>query len=114
MKGKKNRCLNRGIADASMSKLKAYISYKQQEFGMNVQLLGRYEASTKECFECSNKQTMTLADRDFCCTSCGVARNRDLNAALVIQKKTVGGITPTLQTWSSINLHPLVGVRSVA
>ena len=76
---------------------------------MNVKLLGRYEASTKECYECSNKQIMKLSDREFVCQSCGVVRHRDLNAALVIQRKMIGGITSILQTSSNIkSLHPLV------
>ena len=109
MKGKKNKGMSKAISDASMSKLKTYISYKQLEYGMNVKLLGRYEASTKECYECSNQQKIALSDREFICQSCGVVRHRDLNAALVIQKKMIGGITPILQTSSDIkSLHPLV------
>ena len=51
----KNRRLSKSISDTSMAKLKQFITYKQQEYGMEVKLLNRFEPSTKECSECGTQ-----------------------------------------------------------
>ena len=97
----KNRRLSKSISDTSMAKLKQFITYKQQEYGMEVKLLNRFEPSTKECSECGHNQTMMLSDRTFVCQNCGVVKDRDWNASIVIRNKTVG-VNTVQQTWSDI------------
>ena len=110
----RNRKLAKSISDASMSKLKQFISYKQKEYGKEVKLLGRYEPSTKECHGCGSIQVMSLSDREFVCENCGeVKMDRDLNASIVIKNKTVG-VNAVERASSDIKtLHPLVGVKQL-
>lgn len=61
----KNKRLSKSISDTSMSKLKQLITYKQKEYDKEVELLGRYEPSTKECHGCGSIQVMSLSDREF-------------------------------------------------
>lgn len=95
----KNRRLSKSISDTSMAKLKQFITYKQQKYGMEVKLLNRFEPSTKECSECGHNQTMMLSDRTFVCQNCGVVKDRDWNASIVIRNKTVG-VNAVQRTWS--------------
>ena len=109
----KNRKLSKAISDSSMSKLKQFISYKQKEYGKEVLLLGRFEASTKECSCCGNIQDMKLSDRIFECVNCGFKLNRDHQAAIVIRNKTVG-VNADSRSWSDgKTLHPLVVVKQL-
>jgi putative transposase len=91
----KSKLMSKLIADASMSKLKRFITYKQKfDYNKEVALLGTFEPSTKECNECGNIQHMKLTDREFVCTGCGnVIMDRDLNASKTILRKTVGVTT---------------------
>ncbi|WNN12444.1 RNA-guided endonuclease TnpB family protein [Chryseobacterium phage MA9V-2] len=109
-----NKQFRRALEDASMTKLKNYIWYKQQEYGIHARFIPRYTASSKECYECENVQKIAMREREFICTSCGTVRDRDLNAALVIQRKALGRISPSIQTLSDIkSLHPLVVITQL-
>lgn len=88
----RSKMMSKSISDTSMSKLKTFIIYKQKfDYNKDVVLLGTFEPSTKECSGCGNIQHMTLSDREFVCTGCGVIKlDRDLNASKTIKNKTVG------------------------
>lgn len=106
----KNRRLSKSISDASMSTLKEFISYKQLEYGLEVQLLGTFEPSTKVCSSCGTIKPMTLADRTFECDKCGLIMDRDLNAANVIRDKVVG-VNTTQRTLREIKTKPHSNVK---
>ena len=100
MKGKR---FSKSLADASMSKLKTFITYKSEAEGYKSNLLGRFEPSTIVCCKCSNKQEMKLSDRVFDCEKCNNVLDRDLNASINIRNKTVGVNT---ETWTSSKSKP--------
>jgi putative transposase len=52
--------------------------------------VGRFEATTQECYVCGWKQKLSLSDRIYQCPTCGNTINRDLNSAINILKKGIG------------------------
>ncbi|MFI6056461.1 RNA-guided endonuclease InsQ/TnpB family protein [Streptomyces violascens] len=74
--------LNRAILDASMGELRRQLAYKTSWYGSRLAVLDRYWPSSKTCSDCGwRNPSLTLADRVFTCTDCGLTMDRDLNAA---------------------------------
>lgn len=83
----RNRCLARAISDAGFGMLRSMIEYKAKLRGNVVVPANRFYPSSKTCSECGSvKADLTLADRIFCCDDCGHVMNRDLNAAINLQR----------------------------
>jgi putative transposase len=62
------------------------LEYKCKLYGSELQVIGRWEPSSKTCSNCGWKYTeLTLKDRVFNCQKCGQSMDRDLNAALNIE-----------------------------
>jgi putative transposase len=77
-----NRHLSRAIADLGMYELRRQLTYKADWNGIALLVADRWEPSSKTCSECGAiKADLTLADRTYICTACGVVIDRDLNAA---------------------------------
>jgi len=51
-----------------------------------VEVVGRFEATTKTCSQCGTVKKMTLSDRRYRCGVCSLDLDRDLNAALNMVK----------------------------
>lgn len=91
----KNHNLAQSIQDCGWGEFVRQLEYKAEWYGKNVIKIGRFEPSSKTCSSCGkiNKE-LTLKDRNWTC-SCGVAHDRDLNAAINIKNfaiKTVSGL----------------------
>lgn len=83
----KNRRLSRAIADVSFGELRRQLSYKCSWHGVKLIVADRFFASSKTCSRCGEiKQTLELSEREYVCAVCGIRRDRDLNAALNLQK----------------------------
>jgi putative transposase len=77
-----NRRLSRAIADAAWSELARQLTYKAAWFGVELVVCDRWFPSTKTCSGCGLvKQQVGLAERTFRCNGCGLAIDRDRNAA---------------------------------
>jgi putative transposase len=77
-----NRRLTRAIGDAAWTELARQLAYKAAWFGAELVVCDRWFASTKTCSGCGMvKQQMGLTDRVYCCDGCGLAIDRDRNAA---------------------------------
>jgi putative transposase len=77
-----NRRLARAIGDAAWTELARQLAYKATWFGAELLVCDRWFASTKTCSGCGMvKQQMGLTDRIYCCDGCGLAIDRDRNAA---------------------------------
>jgi putative transposase len=77
-----NRRLARAIGDAAWTELARQLAYKATWFGAELVVCDRWFASTKTCSGCGMvKQQMGLTDRIYCCDGCGLAIDRDRNAA---------------------------------
>lgn len=79
----KNHKLARACADVGMYEFRRQIEYKARFAGCEVLVASGFEPSSKTCSGCGwVKEELTLADRVFLCEECGLAIDRDLNAAL--------------------------------
>jgi putative transposase len=78
----RNKHLARAIADAGWAELGRQLAYKQAWHGGQVLVADRWFASTRTCSRCGRvKDRMGLAERWFRCDACGLAMDRDRNAA---------------------------------
>lgn len=84
----KNHKLARSIQELSLYRFKEMLRYKCLWFGRDLVEIDRFYPSSKLCSECGYKNaSLTLKDRDWCCSECGTTHNRDLNAALNIKNE---------------------------
>jgi len=78
-----NRHLSRAIFDVGMFELRRQIEYKAAMAGSSVVVARRWFPSSKLCSTCGAKnESLTLAQRNWTCLSCGMSHDRDRNAAL--------------------------------
>jgi putative transposase len=74
--------LNKAILDVSWSKFVEYLSYKAEWNDKKIIKVDRFYPSSKTCNHCGYiNQNLTLKDRSWTCSKCGVKLDRDLNAA---------------------------------
>jgi putative transposase len=79
----KNHSLAKHISDASWSKFIRQLEYKTKWYGSTLVKAGRFYASSKTCSQCGTvKAKLSLDERMFCCEACGLALDRDVNAAI--------------------------------
>ncbi|MGC5018445.1 IS607 family element RNA-guided endonuclease TnpB [Micromonospora sp. DT47] len=78
----RNRRLARHIADAGFAELRRQLAYKTRWYGGRLILADRWYPSSKTCSGCGTvKAKLALSERTYTCTTCGLALDRDLNAA---------------------------------
>jgi putative transposase len=86
----RNRRLAGSIADASWTELHRQLAYKCQWYGSRLIVADRWYPSSKTCSACGLVRTsLSLAERVFRCPACGLACDRDLNAA-----RNLAGLVP--------------------
>jgi putative transposase len=79
----RNRPLAKSISDAAMGELSRQILYKAKWHGVEVRVADRYFPSSKTCSGCGEvKSNLSLSERVYSCDLCGLAIDRDLNAAI--------------------------------
>jgi putative transposase len=79
----RNRRLARSISDAAMGELSRQILYKAKWHGVEVRAVDRFFPSSKTCSGCGEvKGELNLSERTYSCDVCGLAIDRDLNAAI--------------------------------
>lgn len=84
-----NRKLARHIADASFGELRRQLQYKSAWHGTQLVIADRWYPSSKTCSGCAALKTdLALADRTYRCDACGLAIDRDLNAAINLARYT--------------------------
>jgi putative transposase len=83
----KNHRLAQAIGDVGFYEFKRQLLYKAAGYGTRVVLADRWEPSSKRCSGCGwLDQELTLSDRTFHCQHCGLVLDRDLNAAINLEK----------------------------
>ena len=76
-----NHKIAQAMSDISLGKFYELLGYKCRWRGINLIKIGRFDLSSKRCFDCGTiNDTLTLADRQWTCI-CGETHDRDLNAA---------------------------------
>jgi len=83
----KNKHLSKVISEQCWYEFKKQIKYKCQFLGINFKLADRFYPSSKLCSNCGCvKNTLQLKDRIYKCEECGLIIDRDLNAAINLEK----------------------------
>jgi putative transposase len=83
----KNRKLACSISDMGWGELKRQFDYKAKWYGKGLIMAPRFFPSSKLCFNCEYvKKDLRLSDRFYKCDLCGFVEDRDLNAALNLEK----------------------------
>jgi putative transposase len=78
----RNRRLARAVADSGFGEVRRVLGYKTVRYGSRLVVADPFYPSSKTCSACGwVKAKLTLAERTFHCETCGVALDRDLNAA---------------------------------
>ncbi|WP_426577140.1 RNA-guided endonuclease InsQ/TnpB family protein [Xenorhabdus stockiae] len=86
----KNHHLARAIGDAGWSGFMTKLEYKAVEKGVHLVKLDQWFASSKTCHYCGHKMPeMPLNKRIWQCPECGVEHDRDINAALNIERRGI-------------------------
>ena len=93
----RNHSLARSIADAGWSEFRRMLAYKTPWYGSQLVIAPRFYPSTKTCSACGAvKDEMPLGERVFQCAVCGLAIDRDWNAARNLGS-LVAGSSPETQ-----------------
>ena len=91
----KNRRLARSVSDASLGEFRRQLEYKTARTGAALRVIDRWYPSSKTCSKCGAvKAKLSLSERVYRCDGCGLAIDRDLNAAINI--KVAGSAPETL------------------
>lgn len=78
----KNKHLAKHIQDAMFYEFRRQLEYKCLEYGIHLVIAERFYPSSKTCSYCGNiKSELKLNKRVYKCNSCGLEKDRDLNAA---------------------------------
>ncbi|GJK87334.1 TPA: transposase [Citrobacter freundii] len=86
----KNHHLARAIGDAGWSGFITKLEYKAAEKGVHLVKLDQWFASSKTCHCCSHKMPeMPLNKRIWQCPECRVELDRDINAAINIERRGI-------------------------
>ncbi|WP_444963670.1 RNA-guided endonuclease InsQ/TnpB family protein [Nocardiopsis sp. M1B1] len=84
----RNRRLSRAISDAAWRELRSMLEYKCAWYGRDLVVVDRFFPSSKLCSTpwCGYVHTsLPLRVREWTCPGCGVAHDRDVNAALNLE-----------------------------
>ena len=84
----KNRKLARAMADAALGQLVRLFATKMAGVNGQAILVDRFFPSTKMCSGCGHvKKRMPLKYRTYICLQCGLHIDRDLNAAINLERE---------------------------
>lgn len=82
----KNHKLSKAIGDCSWGMLLRQLEYKTNWSGKNLIKIDRWFPSSKTCSNCGNiKDELSLSERVYCCDTCSIEIDRDVNAAINIK-----------------------------
>jgi putative transposase len=88
-----NARLARSIADVGFHELRRQLQYKAARYGTQIVLADRWYPSSKLCCACGVRNGMlALAERSWICAACGTHHDRDLNAAINLERLATGAL----------------------
>ena len=83
----KNHHLAKAIANGSFFEIRRQLEYKGRWYGCEIITADRFFPSSKLCSCCGEKnKELKLSDRFWACKSCGAEHDRDLNAAINLER----------------------------
>ncbi|MDE0686824.1 MAG: RNA-guided endonuclease TnpB family protein [Candidatus Poribacteria bacterium] len=87
----KNRKLAKALSDAALGGFLEKIKTKAEALGIRIVQADRFFASSKTCSACGHKKDdLTLSNRQYHCSDCGVFLDRDVNAAINLRTLAAG------------------------
>lgn len=92
----------RKVGDLARSEFMGILKYVADTKAKALGLVGRFYPSSKTCFDCRYiHKDLKLSDRHWVCPDCGAIHDRDINAALNIQREgasshRLGDVRPTI------------------
>ena len=97
-----NKRLARHIMDQSFGEFRRQLEYKAKWYGSTVVVADRFFASSKLCSACGVKNpAVILGVSSWVCPSCGVAHDRDENAAINLEHLAVSSTVTAFGSESS-------------
>lgn len=101
-----NHKLAKAISDTSFLMFRSMLEYKCNWYGKELVVIDRFYPSSKTCSKCGwKKEDLTLSDRVFKCENCSIEIDRDLNAAINIQRVGVDILYNRMQRDEVTNLN---------
>jgi putative transposase len=86
----KNSRLAKAISDMGFYELKRQLGYKAGLYGNWISIIDKWFPSSKTCSNCGNKKELfKLSERVYHCETCGYEMDRDLNAAINIERISI-------------------------
>ena len=83
----KNHHLAQAIADVGFYEFRRQMAYKGKWYGCEIRLADRFYPSSKRCSGCGQiKPELGLGEREYRCGYCGLVMDRDLNAAINLER----------------------------
>lgn len=83
----KNRRLAQAIQDTAFYQFRMLITYKSIAANTNLVIADRFYPSSKTCSQCGSVKTkLSLTERTYSCEHCGLQLDRDMNAAINLQR----------------------------
>jgi putative transposase len=91
-----NAKLARAIADVGFYEFRRQLHYKAQRYRTRIVLADRWYPSSKLCSGCwARNGDLTLGERAWTCAGCGAHHDRDVNAAVNLQRLATGALAAT-------------------
>ncbi len=82
----KNRRIAKALSDAALGGFLTKLKTKAAALGVHIEEASQWFASSKTCSACGHKKdTLTLSERDYHCSDCGLRIDRDRNAAINLE-----------------------------
>ena len=82
-----NRHVSKAVQEQGFYEIRRQIEYKAEWFGITVIIADRFYASSKTCISCGHvKKNLRLSERIYHCEVCGNEIDRDLQAAINLQR----------------------------
>jgi putative transposase len=88
-----NARLARAIADIGFYEFRHQLQYKTLRYGTTLMLADRWYPSSKLCSGCGERYgSLSLGERAWTCAACGAQHDRDINAAINLQRLATGAL----------------------
>jgi putative transposase len=86
-----NPRLARAIADVGFYEIRRQLQYKAPRYGTEIMLADPWYPSSKLCSGCGERKcNLALGERAWTCAACGAHHDRDVNAAVNLQRLATG------------------------
>jgi len=102
----RNHALAKSVQDAAWGQLLKFTEYKTSAVGkLTVKVPAAY--STQECYHCGTLNLVPMKVREYECTSCHWALDRDVNSARVVLKRAFAQVGQDMPELKPVETEPL-------